>query len=76
VGWQHDIDIDKNSRKVQCKYCQKIISEGIFHFKYHLACTRKDDELCQQVPKNVKQMTLGVWVKNLDATEKKRKAYQ
>jgi len=30
VGWQHDIDIDKNSRKVHSKYCQKIISEGIF----------------------------------------------
>jgi len=37
VGWQHGIDIDKNSRKVQCKYCQKIISEGIFRFKQHLA---------------------------------------
>jgi hypothetical protein len=54
VGWQHDIDIDKYSRKVQCKYCQKFISGGIFHFKYHLACTRKGDELCQQVSKNVK----------------------
>jgi hypothetical protein len=26
VGWQHGIDIDKNSGKVQYKYCQKIIS--------------------------------------------------
>jgi len=24
VGWQHGMDIDKNSRKVQRKYCQKI----------------------------------------------------
>jgi hypothetical protein len=76
VGWQHGIDIDKNSRKVQCNYCQKIISEGIFHFKQHLACTRKDVEPCQQVPENVKQMILGVLVKNLEATEKKRKAHQ
>ena len=22
VGWQHGIDVDKNSRKVLCKYCQ------------------------------------------------------
>ena len=73
VGWQHGIDIDKSSRKVQCKYCQKIISGGIFHFKQHLACTRKDVEPCQQVPENVKQMILGVLVKNLEATEKKRK---
>ena len=76
MGWQHGIDIDKNSRKVQCKYCQKIISGGIFHFKQHLACTRKDVESCQQVPKNVKQMILGILVKNLEATEKKRKAHQ
>ena len=46
MGWQHGIDIDKNSRKVLCKYCQNIISEGIFRFKQHLACTRKDVELC------------------------------
>jgi hypothetical protein len=37
VGWQHGIDIDKNFRNVQCKYCQKIISGGIFRFKQHLA---------------------------------------
>ena len=76
VGWQHGIDVDKNSRKVLCKYCQKIISGGIFRFKQHLACTRKDVESCQQVPENVKQMILGVLVKNLEATEKKRKALQ
>jgi hypothetical protein len=76
AGWQHGIDIDKNSRKVQCKYCQKIIIGGIFHFKQHLTCTRKDVETCQQVPENVKQMILGVLVKNLEATEKKRKAHQ
>ena len=75
VGWQHGIDIDKNSRKVQCKYCQKIISGGIFRFKQHLACTRKDVEPCQQVPENVKQMILGVLVKNLEVTGKK-KAHQ
>jgi hypothetical protein len=72
VGWQHGIDIDKNSGKVQCKYCQKIISGGIFRFKQHLACTRNDVELCQQVPKNIKQMILGVLMKNLEATGKKR----
>jgi len=76
VGWQHGIDIDKNSRKVQCKYCQKIINGGIFSFKQHLTCTRKDVEPCQQVSENVKQMILGILVKNLEATEKKRKAHQ
>jgi hypothetical protein len=73
VGWQHGIDVDKNSRKVLCKYCQKIISGDIFRFKQHLACICKDVEPCQQVPENVKQMILGVLVKNLEATEKKKK---
>jgi len=41
-----------------------------------LACTCKDVEPCQQVPENVKQMILGVLVKNLEANEKKRKAHQ
>jgi hypothetical protein len=59
-----------------CKYCQKIISGGIFRFKQHLACTRKDAKPCQQLPENVKQMILGVLVKNLEATEKKRKVLQ
>jgi hypothetical protein len=76
VGWQHGIGIDKNFRKVHCKYCQKIISGGIFRFKQHLACIRKDVEPYQQVPENVKQMILGVLVKNLEATEKKRKVHQ
>ena len=58
---------------MQCKFCQKIISGGIFRFKQHLAYTRKDVESCQQVLENVKQMILGVLVKNLEATEKKRK---
>jgi len=47
-----------------------------FRFKQHLACTRKNVESCQQVLENVKQMILGVLVKNLEAIEKKRKAHQ
>ena len=74
VGWQHGIDIENTSRKVQCKYCQKIFSGGIYRFKHHLACTRKDVEPCHQVPADVKQMMLNVLVKSLEASEKKRKA--
>jgi hypothetical protein len=47
-----------------------------FSFETALACTRKDVEPYQQVPENVKQIILGVLVKNLEATEKKRKAHQ
>ena len=76
VGWQHGIDIENTSRKVQCKYCQKIFSGGIYRFKHHLACTRKDVESCHQVPADVKQIMLNVLVKNLEASEKKRKVFQ
>ena len=76
VGWQYGIDVDKNSKKVQCKFCQKIISGGIYRFKHHLACTRKDVEPCQQVAEDVKKIILNVLVKNQEASEKKRKAFQ
>jgi len=33
VGWQHGIDLDKNSRKVQCKYCQKNYQWRYFSFQ-------------------------------------------
>ena len=49
------------------------MSGGIFHSKNHLACTRKDFEPCQQVLENVKQMILGVLVKNLEVTGKKKR---
>jgi hypothetical protein len=41
VGWQYGIDVEKNSRRVQCKSFQKFISGGIYSFKHHLACTSK-----------------------------------
>jgi len=38
-----------------------------------LAYTGKDVEPCQQVPENIKQMILGVLVKNLEPTKRKKK---
>ena len=76
VGWQYGIDVDKNSKRVQCKFCQKIISGGIYRFKHHVACTQKDVEPCQQVPEDVKKIILNVLVKNQEAFEKKRKDFQ
>jgi hypothetical protein len=61
---------------VQCKFCQKIISGGIYRFKHHLACTQKDVEPCQQVLEDVKKIILNVLVKNQEASKKKRKAFQ
>ena len=45
---------------------------GIYHFKHHLACTRKDVDPCQQVLEDVKKMILNVSVKNQKATKKER----
>jgi len=75
-GWQYGIDVDKNSRKVQCKYCQKILNGGIDCSKHHLTYTQKDVESCQRVPEDVKKMILNILVKNQEATEKKRKIFQ
>jgi len=72
VGWQYAIDVDKNSRKVQCKFCDKIFSGGIFRLKHHLACTRKDVEACVSVPDDVKKEMLTILVKNVEATERFR----
>ncbi|XP_052197279.1 uncharacterized protein LOC127804455 [Diospyros lotus] len=73
VGWQYAIDVDKNSRKVQCKFCDKIFSRGIFPLKHHLAYTRKDVEPCVSVPNDIKKEMLTILVKNAEATERKRK---
>ncbi|XP_042396596.1 uncharacterized protein LOC121986716 [Zingiber officinale] len=58
-GWEHRYDVVGNSRKAKCKYCDKIVNGGIFHFKHHLACTRRDVEVCISVPDNVKKKMLS-----------------
>ncbi|XP_052176679.1 uncharacterized protein LOC127790982 [Diospyros lotus] len=69
MGWQYAIDVENNSRKVQCKFCSKIFSGGIFRFKHHLACTHKNVEPCLKVPDDTRKEIL---VKNAKATEQKR----
>ena len=73
AGWEHGIDIDGNGKKVQCKYCKKVVSGGIFRFKNHLACTRRDVEGCTSVPGEVKEQILSILVQAAEFDEKKRK---
>ena len=40
AGWNNRIDVDGHGKKVQFKYCKKVMSGGIFRLKNHLACTR------------------------------------
>ena len=72
-GWKHGVDVDGNGRKVQCKYCKKVVSGGIFRFKNHLACTRQDVEGCTSVPSEVKEQMMSILAKAAELTEKKRK---
>ena len=73
VGWQYAIDVNKNLKKVQCKFCDKIFSGGIFCLKHHLACTRKDVEPSVSVSDDVKNEMLIVLMKNAESYWKKKK---
>ena len=73
IGWEYGIDVDNNSKKVRCKFYEKVFSGGIYRFKNHLACTHKDVKPCKQVPNDVRQKMLGMLVKNIEISEKKRK---
>jgi len=65
--------VNKNLKKVQCKFCDKIFFGGIFHLKNRLACTRKDVEPCVSVLDDVKKEVLTILMKNVEVIERKRK---
>ncbi|KAG6480165.1 hypothetical protein ZIOFF_063643 [Zingiber officinale] len=54
-GWKHGIAVDENPKKVQCKYCQKVINGGIYRLKHHLAGTQKDVGACKAVSDDVRK---------------------
>ncbi|XVF19515.1 hypothetical protein REPUB_Repub11eG0117200 [Reevesia pubescens] len=74
-GWLHGVDVEKNARKVKCKYCSKTYSWGIYHFKHHLAGTRENVEACISVPDEVRNRFLELIDLHLDAKEKKKKSF-
>ncbi|KAJ9129081.1 hypothetical protein P3X46_034148, partial [Hevea brasiliensis] len=73
IGWQYGVNVDKNAKKVQCKFCEKIFNEGIFCLKHYLACIQKDVEPRISVPDDVKKQVISILVKNSELLEKKRK---
>ncbi|KAG6538247.1 hypothetical protein ZIOFF_003360 [Zingiber officinale] len=76
IGWQHGVDVDNNSKKGRCKYCDKTFSDGIFRFKHHLAGTHRDVESCLTVPDDVKNKMRSVMDKLAKVADKrKRKSY-
>ncbi|KAK2426072.1 hAT dimerization domain-containing protein [Trifolium repens] len=54
IAWNHGVAIDKTGKKIKCKYCEKIISGGVYRLKHHLAGTQKDVVACTAVPIEVK----------------------
>jgi len=54
LAWNHCISIDGKARNVKCKYCEKVLTRGIYGLKHHLAGTSKDVRACIAVPEDVK----------------------
>ncbi|XP_042441219.1 uncharacterized protein LOC122026547 [Zingiber officinale] len=76
IGWQHGVDVENNSKKVKCKYCDKTFNDGIFRFKHHLAGTHRDVEPCLTVSDNVKNKMQSIVDKLAKVADKrKRKSY-
>ena len=59
-AWSHYISIDGKTRNLKCKYCEKVLTGGIYRLKHHLAGTSKDVGACIAVLEDVKKSMLGV----------------
>ncbi|KAF1872207.1 hypothetical protein Lal_00039369 [Lupinus albus] len=57
IAWKHGNVVD-GTRKIQCKYCQKIVSGGTYRSKHHLPRTNKDVEPCILVSGELKEKML------------------
>lgn len=55
AGWAHGYPIEGDARKIKCKYCEKVISGGVYRLKHHLAGTQKDVGSCTAVSDEVKK---------------------
>ncbi|XP_061374524.1 uncharacterized protein LOC133316764 [Gastrolobium bilobum] len=55
IGWKYGMPLNELGTKIQCKYCPKKVSGGVYRFKHHLAGTKKDVEACPSVPDEVKK---------------------
>ncbi|RYR14645.1 hypothetical protein Ahy_B04g071302 [Arachis hypogaea] len=60
VGWEHGISVGEDGKKIQCKYCHKIFSGGVYRLKHHLAGTQKDVGACTTVSDEVKKQMWDV----------------
>ncbi|MQM03966.1 hypothetical protein Taro_036754 [Colocasia esculenta] len=54
-AWAHGIVVDMARRKVQCKYCNRVLSGGVFRLKQHLAGIKGEVAPCSRVSAEVRQ---------------------
>jgi BED zinc finger len=53
-AWAHCTPVAMNQRKVQCKYCNRVISGGVWRFKQHLAGIQGEVAPCTRVSSEVR----------------------
>ena len=50
IGWEHAESDSGSRRTIKCKYCEKVIHDGITRFKQHIAHISRQVEGCSRVP--------------------------
>ncbi|MQM06701.1 hypothetical protein Taro_039527 [Colocasia esculenta] len=53
-AWAHGIVVDMARRKVQCKYCNRVLSGGVWRLKQHLAGIKGEVAPCSRVSAEVR----------------------
>ncbi|MQL93099.1 hypothetical protein Taro_025739 [Colocasia esculenta] len=49
LAWAHCTIVDMGRRKVQCKYCNRVLSGGVWRLKQHLAGIKGEVAPCLRV---------------------------
>ncbi|MQL73241.1 hypothetical protein Taro_005585 [Colocasia esculenta] len=61
-AWAHGIVVDMARRKVQCKYCNRVLSGGVWRLKQHLAGIKGENNFvghCKQVEGLLQKRTIS-----------------
>ncbi|XP_068503728.1 uncharacterized protein [Phaseolus vulgaris] len=61
-AWKHCVSVDGKTRNLRCKYCDKVLTGGVYRLKHHLAGTSKDVGACVSVPEDVKKSMMDTVV--------------
>ena len=62
LAWKHCVSVDGKTRNLRCKYCDKVLTGGVYRLKHHLAGTSKDVGACVSVPEDVKKSMMDIVV--------------